>query len=172
MNWLVATIALLACWTAAAATLPQVPATSSALGGLDKSLFECRTVQSGEECRRQGHSDDRIAEEAVVEMVLLYRDESLVRSVFSFKEAHFDDFVTRLTEQLGVPESGSEGLKAGMGGVFQNRYHVWKSDGDVWFVEQYFERISISGLWVMNDAEFEALQAERESVRFRGARDL
>ena len=172
MNRLAGIITLLACWSAAAATLPQVPATASRLADLDRNLFKCGTVENRAECRSQGQPAGGIAEEPVVAMVLLYRDEALVRSVFAFKEDQFDELVGRLTQQLGTPESGSEGLKAGMGGVFENRYYVWKLNGRIWFVEQFFERISTSGLWIMGAAEFAALQAERESMRFRGARDL
>ncbi|UCH48010.1 MAG: hypothetical protein JSU95_18575 [Betaproteobacteria bacterium] len=172
MNRFAAIIALLACWSATAATLPQVPEAGSRLGDLDKSSFKCRTIESLADCRREGLAADRIAEESVRTIVLFYRDGVLVRSVFTFTEQHFEELVGRLTEQLGTPESGSEGLKASMGGVFQNRYYVWKLNGRVWFVEQYFERVATSGLWVMDEVEFAALQAERESVRFRGARDL
>lgn len=172
MKRIVVTIALLVCGSATAATLPQVPAVDGRLGDLDQSAFQCRKVDNGVECRREGRPTDRIAKEPVMTMVLLYRDEALVRSVYAFTEEHFDELVGRLTDQLGNPKSGSEGLIAGMGGVFQNRHYVWKLDGRVWFVEQYFERIATSGLWVMDDAEFAALQAERESMRFRGARNL
>ncbi len=178
MNRLAAAIALLACWSATAATaataatLPQVPAAGSRLVELDKSSFNCRAVESGVECRAQARPADRIAEQPVIAIVLFYRDGMLVRSVFAFKEEHFEQLVGRLTEQHGTPDGGSEGLKAGLGGVFENRYYVWQLNGPVWFVEQYFERISTSGLWLMDEAEFAALQAERESMRFRGARDL
>ena len=172
MNRLAAAIALLACWAVTAATLPQAPAAGSRLDALDKTSFNCRALESGVECRRQGRSAERIAEQPLITMVLLYRDEVLIRSVFTFKEEQFEQLVGRLTEQYGTPDSGSEGLKAGMGGVFKNHYYVWKLNGRVWFVEQYFERISTSGFWLMDEAEFTALQAERESMRFRGARDL
>lgn len=175
MNRLAAAIALLACWAvtaAIAATLPQAPAAGSRLDALDKTSFKCRALETGLECRRQGRPSERIAEQPLIEMVLLYRDEALTRSVFTFKEEHFEKLVARLTEQQGAPDSGDEGLKAGMGGVFKNHYYVWKLNGRVWFVEQYFERISTSGFWLMDEAEFAALQAERESMRFRGARDL
>lgn len=172
MNRFAVIITSLACWSAAAATLPQVPTTASRLANLDRNLFRCGTVENQAECRSQGRPAGRIAEEPVVAIVLFYRGETLVRSVFAFKEDQFDELVGRLTQQLGTPESGSEGLKAGMGGVFENRYYVWKLNGQIWFVEQFFERISTSGLWIMDAAEFEVLQAERESMRFRGARDL
>ena len=172
MNRFVVTALLLACCSATAATLPEVPAVSGELNDLDQGLFKCRRVDSATECRYQGRPADRVAEEPVMAMVLLYRDDALARAVYAFEETHFDEFVGRLTEQLGTPQSGAEGLKAGMGGVFENRYYVWRLNGRVWFVEQFFERIATSGLWVMDEAEFVLLQAERESKRFRGARDL
>ncbi len=178
MNRLAAAIALLACFSATAATaataatLPQVPGAGSRLDELDKSSFKCRAVESGVECRARGRPADRIADQPVIAMVLFYRDEVLVRSVFAFKEECFEELVGRLTGQHGSPDSGSESLKAGMGGVFENRYYWWNLNGPVWFVEQFFERIATSGVWLMDESEFAALQAERESMRFRGARDL
>lgn len=170
------TLALMAtfpmCLSAAAETLPPAPADGSALDDLDRNLFQCRPADPLVQCRRRGQTSERIAGEPVIEIVLSYRDNTLVRSVFTFSEARLDQVVQQLSQQLGAPAAGREGLKAGMGGVFENRYYVWKQDGKAWFVEQYFERITDSGLWTMSEAELDALLAERERQKVRGARDL
>ena len=172
MKFLTLTAALLLCSAAAAVTLPEVPVTGSRLDRLDQNLFQCRATQNEAVCRRPGKPTERIGDEPVIEIVLFYRDGVLVRSVFAFDEGRSDALAQQLSGQLGTAIEGSELLKAGMGGVFENRYYVFKRDGRVWFFEQFFERIMNSGLWVMDDAEFAALLAERERVRVRGARDL
>jgi hypothetical protein len=169
---LVAIAAVLVCSAANAATLPDVPAIGSRLEGLDRELFQCRTADRESQCRRRGKAADRINDEPVSQIVLFYRNDLLVRSVFVFDEAHFKSLVRQLSDLLGTAVQGSEALKAGMAGVFENRYYVWKRDGRVWFAEQFFERVTDSGLWIMVDAEFSALQAERERMRVHGARDL
>lgn len=163
---------LSACLTAGAVTLPETPANGSTLDDLDRNLFQCRVADQLTQCRRRGKPSDQIAGEPVIEIILSYRENILVRTVFTFSEAHLDRLVGQLSQQLGVPVAGSEGLKAGMGGVFENRYYVWKRNGTTWFVEQYFERITDSGLWTISGDELEALFAERERQRVRGARDL
>ncbi len=172
MMRMAAVFALLACWYAQAATLPNMPAIGSGLGDLDKTGFQCRSSDRGVECRRLGTEADRIAEEPAVTVVLFYRDALLARCVVGFSESRFGAVVGRLSQQLGQPEHGTESLKAGMGGVFENRYYLWRRNGRVWFIEQFFERITVSGLWVMEEAEFEAMLAERDRMRVRGARDL
>ena len=155
---------LSACLTAGAVTLPEAPANGSTLDDLDRNLFQCRVADQLTQCRRRGKPSDQIAGEPVIEIILSYRENILVRTVFTFSEAHLDRLVEQLSQQLGVP--------AGMGGVFENRYYVWKRNGTTWFVEQYFERITDSGLWTISGDELEALFAERERQRVRGARDL
>jgi hypothetical protein len=167
-----AAAALLACSAAGAVTLPEVPATGSRLEDLDRSRFQCRAGDRLTECRRPGKPADRIDDEPVIEIVLFYRDRTLVRTAFVFDERHFDALARKLSGPLGTPRQGSEGLKAGMGGVFQNRYYIWKRDGRAWFAEQFFERIISSGLWILDETELAVLFAEREQMRVRGARDL
>lgn len=158
--------------TAGAVTLPEAPAGGSTLEDLDQNRFQCRAENQQTQCRRRGNPADRIEGEPVTEIVLFYRDNRLVRSVFSFSEAHLDQLVRQLTLLLGAPVAGNERLKAGMAGVFENRYYLWKHNGRAWFVEQFFERITDSGLWRMSEAELDALLGERERQRVRGARDL
>lgn len=172
MKRLVAMAAVLVCSAANGVTLPDVPAMGSRLEELDRESFQCRTSDEVIQCRRRGKETDRINDEPVSEIVLFYRNDSLVRSVFVFDEAHFSSLVRQLSDLLGAAVQGSEALKAGMAGVFENRYYVWKSDGSVWFAEQFFERVTDSGLWIMGEAEFRALQAERDRMRVHGARDL
>jgi len=160
------------CCAAGAVTLPQAPADGSALSDLDRESFQCRSADRHTQCRRPGKAADRIESESVTEIVLFYRDDQLVRTVFAFNEAHLDQVVKQISQRLYEPVAESEALKAGMGGVFENRYFIWKKDGRAWLVEQFFERITDSALWSMSERELEALLAEREQQRVRGARDL
>lgn len=160
------------CLAAGAVTLPEAPANGSNLDDLDRNLFQCRAADELTQCRRRGKPSDQIVGEPVIEIVLSYRENILVRSVFTFSEAHLDLMVEQLSQQIGDPVAGSEGLKAGMGGVFENRYYAWRRDGKAWLVEQYFERITDSGLWSMSETELDTFFAERERQRVRGARDL
>jgi len=169
---LVSVASAFACLTAGAVTLPQAPGNGSVLAELDRKLFQCRSVDRHTQCRRRSKEAERIEAEPITEIVLFYRDDKLVRSVFTFSEAHLDRLVQQLSQRLGAPIPGSERLKAGMGGVFENRYFIWKRDGHAWFVEQFFERITDSGLWTMSESELDTLLAERERQRVRGARDL
>lgn len=172
MKYFAAIFGLMTCTVASAATLPDAPSAGSKLEALDRNLYQCVSTDQGSECRRKGNQADRIATEPVIEIVLFYRDDTLVRSVFAFGEAHLEALVEQLSGELGTPQQGSELLIAGMGGVFENRYYTWRLNGHVWFVEQYFERVTSSGLWRMDAAEFAAFQSERDRVRVRGARDL
>ena len=172
MRHLVAIAAVIVSSVASAATLPDVPALGSRLEDLDRESFQCRTVDLESQCRRRGNAADRVNHEPVFQIVLFYRNDLLVRSVFVFDEAHFKSLVRQLSDRFGTAVEGTEALKAGMAGVFENRYYVWKPDGRVWFAEQFFERVTDSGLWIMVDAEFTRLQAERERMRVHGARDL
>lgn len=153
-------------------SVPQVPDFGSGIDSLDRNRYSCRVADSATACRRRAESGDGIEQEPVIEIVLFYRQDRLVRSVFAFDEARLDPIVAALSARLGSPVRSREGLMAGMGGVFDNRHFVWQRDGRVWFVEQFFERIISSALWIMSDAEFAALQAERASARVGGAREL
>ena len=172
MKHLIAIIGLVGCTVASAATVPNVPSAGSKLETLDRDLYQCVNADQGIECRRKGNPADRIASEPVIEIVLFYRDDTLVRSVFAFSESRLDALVGQLSRELGTPLQGSELLKAGMAGVFENRHYTWRHNGQVWFVEQYFERVTSSGLWQMDATEFVAFQGARDRVRVRGARDL
>ncbi len=165
-------VGLSVCLSAGAVTLPDAPASGSKLDDLDRNLFHCRAADQLTHCRRRGKPTDQIAGEPAIEIVLSYRQNILVRTVFTFNEARVDQMVERLSQQLGAPVAASEGLKAGMGGVFENRHFIWKRDGKAWFVEQYFERITDSALWVTSETELDTLFAERDRQRVRGARDL
>jgi hypothetical protein len=156
----------------AAAALPDAPALGSSPDGLDSSTFQCSSHERVLRCERPGREGENVAGIAVIAVVLFYRDGSLVRSVHVFDEQGYDEVVHGLSKQLGVPEPHTESLKAGMGGVFENRQRIWRRDGTVWMFEQYFERILHSGLWRMHESEYEKLLTARERVTVRGARDL
>jgi hypothetical protein len=177
VNRLVAIIGLVIC---ALATVPPSPAAKplqtppliEQLAAVDRSVYQCQSIDQGTECRRKADPADRIAGEPATEIVLFYRSGTLVRAVFAFSEAELDPLVERLSADLGTPTRGHELLKAGMAGLFENIYYIWILGDQVWFVEQYFERVTTSGLWHMDATEFAAFQSEREQRRVRGARDL
>ena len=123
-------------------------------------------------CHRKAQGGDRIMSEPAKSVVLFYHEGKLARTAFAFSESRFDALAAELTREFGDPVAGSEALKAGMGGVFENRYLIWRDDGRAWMVEQFFERITDSGFWSMSETELDALLAERERERVRGARDL
>ena len=150
----------------------HMPAVVSTLAAVDRTVYQCENIAQGTECRRRTDPAENIAGEAVMEIVLFYRSGTLVRTVFAFSETDFDKMASQLTAVLGAPTPGHELLKAGMAGVFENRYYVWMDSDQIWFAEQYFERVTTSGLWHMDAAEFDALQTERDRARVHGARDL
>lgn len=154
------------------ATPLHTPSVIGTLAAVDRTQYQCQAVRQGTECRRKGDPADRIDGDAVTEIVLLYRNNTLVRTVFAFSEADFDTLADYLTTVLGPPKRGHELLKAGMAGVFENHYYIWTHGNQVWFAEQYFERVTTSGLWHMDAAEFAAFQAGRDRARRHGARDL
>ena len=164
--------ALLLCSTAGAAGLRDLPATPGSLDTLNPGTHRCGEWGDGVRCVRPGLATDRVAGLPVIEVALFYRRGNLVRAVFSVTEQHFDAAVMNLTAQLGEPEAGAEALKAGMGGIFVNHFRIWRESGRVWLFEQFFDRITNSGLWLLTDAEFDGLMGERERARVRGARDL
>ena len=155
--------------TTAAAQLPEL---GSEFDRLDRASYRCSLWEQGERCARPGTAADTLAGESVIEVVLFYRDGVLVRTVRVFDERRYDALVPALSARFGVPIAGTEKLKAGMGGVFDNRQHIWGQGGQVWMFEQFFARIIHSGLWQLSQDEFEMLMTERERLRVRGARDL
>lgn len=159
-------------WPVCAAGIPPLPDVGSGIDQVDQTLFKCQADGSETRCARPGTALDLVAGERVIEVVLFYRAGKLFRSVLVLDERRYDHIVAGLSHQLGAGEQAREGLKAGMGGIFDNRQQIWRRDGHVWMLEQYFERIIHSGLCVTNEAQFETLMAERERMRFRGARDL
>ena len=152
--------------------LPDLPAAGSMLGALDRNDYHCEERDGGLQCRRPGNAEDRVAGEQAAEIVLFYRRGRLVRTVVTLDEQHFRALAEQLSLSLGPAAQGDEALNAGMGGAFKNHYFMWRRDGRAWLLEQFFERIIHSGLWMMNDDEFDALMIERERRRVRGVRDL
>ena len=152
--------------------LPDLPPAGSMLNLLDRNNYRCEQRVSGLQCRRPGKAKDRVGGEAALEIVLVYRNGSLVRSVVTLDERHFREVAERLSLALGPAIQGDEALNAGMGGAFKNHYFMWRRDGRAWLLEQFFERIIRSGLWIMADDEADALLTERERRRVRGVRDL
>ena len=73
---------------------------------------------------------------------------------------------------LGRAAREREALNAGMGGTFENQYYIWRRDGRVWLLAQFYQRSTDSGLWMMNEAQFDALMSERERRKVRGVRNL
>jgi hypothetical protein len=171
----IATAVLLVCSTAGATelpALPELPPAGSSLDTLDRNVFRCEKRDSGNECRRAGETRDRVEGEPVVEIVLVYRQGLLVRSVIALDEQRFRALAERLTGSLGPADQGGEDLNAGMGGTFKNHFYLWRQGGRAWLLEQFFERIIRSGLWIMNRDEVDVLMTERERSRVRGVRNL
>jgi len=152
--------------------LPDLPPAGSSLDALDRNNYHCVQHDGGLQCRRPGKAQDRVAGEQAAEIVLVYRRGLLARTVVTLDEGHFQAIAEQLFFSLGPAAQGDEALNAGMGGAFKNHYYIWRHDGRAWLLEQFFERIIRSGLWLMNDDEFEALMTEREQRRVRGVRDL
>jgi hypothetical protein len=152
--------------------LPDMPRAGSNVGELDRNIYYCEQHDTSLQCQRSGGAADHVGGEQAIEIVLFYRQGELVRSVVTFDEQRFLPVVAKLARAFGCSEHGSEKLNAGMGGTFENAYYVWREDRRVWLVEQFFQRISRSGLWIMNAAEFDTLMAERERLRVRGVRNL
>lgn len=170
---LVAAATIFVCSAAAAVDLPDMPVSGSRFADLDQSSYKCDPSNAGLlMCRRAGAVTDRIGGCPVREIVVFYRDGIQVRSVIKLDEENFSEFADTLLGVLGDAVEGIEFLNAGMGGAFENRYYLWKRDGHSWMLEQFFERIIHSGLWIVSDAEMETLMAERERTRVRGVRNL
>lgn len=161
------------CMPAVALDLPDLPNTGSQFAELDRSVYKCDARNEGLlMCRRAGEKTDRVAGNQVREIMVFYRGGLQVRSVVKVDEQRFSAIAEALTESLGNSEEDIELLNAGMGGAFENRYQIWRHDGRIWMLEQFFERIVYSGLWIMEDAELDTMLAERERRRVRGVRNL
>jgi len=170
-----AAAALFMCSMAAAdglPDLPQLPQVGSTLETLDRNRYICGEARFGYQCRRAGETHDRVEGESATEIVLVYRKGILVRSVISIDEQHFRSLADRISVTLGTALKGEEALNAGMGGTFNNGYFLWRRDGRSWLLEQFFERVISSGLWIMSDDEFDMMMSERERRRVRGVRNL
>jgi hypothetical protein len=152
--------------------LPDVPPAGSRLDVLDRSIYRCEQRDDSIHCRRPGGAADHVVGEPAIGVVLVYRQDVLVRAVATFDEQRFNAVADKLSRSLGRTARESEDLNAGMGGTFENNYYIWRDDGRVWMLEQFFERITHSGLWSMDSNEFDALMDERERRRVRGVRDL
>ena len=167
-----AAFTLVAAASAGAAGLPLLPDVGSSIEQVDRATYRCEQGERETRCSRPGNAAEQVAGETVIEVVLFYRDGALTRSVLVLNEQRYDEIVAGLSQTLGAGEAAGDKLIAGMAGVFDNRQHIWRHNGRVWMLEQYFERIIHSGLCVTGEAEFEALLTERDKARIRGARDL
>jgi hypothetical protein len=154
------------------AGLPGFPAPGSELKSLDLSGYTC--VRGAQElaCRRPESGSAVLYQVPVTGNTLVFQDGALTRVSVAFSETRFDDVLGAMRADLGPGEEGSELLKAGMGGTFANRFAVWRQNGHVLLLEQYFGRVVTSALTQMTREEFTRLMAVRESQRVRGARDL
>lgn len=174
----VAAVALCACFSARATNsaellaLPHMPSAGSMLDALDRTIYRCEQRADSVECRRPGDAADYVEGEPAIEIVLVYRHGVLVRSVVTFDEQNFNAIAEKLSVTLGRAVRGGEALNAGMGGTFENQYYVWRRDRRTWLLEQFYQRIAHSGLWMMNGTEFDALMSERERGKVRGVRNL
>ncbi len=159
-------------WTLGLAVGLAGAAPGAPSGEFDLSAFACADAGGERLCRRSGDGTGSMEGATVRAIVLALRDGELARVSWAFDENAFDRVRRQLAQRLGPGEAGTELLKAGMGGVFPNRFVVWRHDGQVWLLEQYFERVIHSALTRMSPQEFDRLWSHRERLRVRGARDL
>jgi len=175
---MVAAAALCACFSAGATDLAESPAlpnmlsAGSMLDALERTIYRCERHADKVECRRPGDTADHVEGEPAIEIVLVYRQDVLVRSVVTFNEQNFNAVAEKLSVTLGRAIRGGEALNAGMGGSFENQYYIWRRDGRTWLLEQFYQRITHSGLWMMSGTELDGLMSERERRRVRGVRNL
>jgi hypothetical protein len=149
-----------------------MPPAGSMLDVIDRNIYQCEQRAGSAECRRPGDTFDHVEGEPAIEIVLVYRQGILVRSVVTLDEQNFHAVAEKLSVTLGRADRGGEALNAGMGGTFDNQYYIWRRDGRVWLLEQFYKRITDSGLWTLNVTEFDSLMSERERRRVRGVRDM
>jgi hypothetical protein len=146
---------------------PGSPRESLAIGG-----FVCGTQHARETCRLQPASGLSIDHIPALLAVLVYDGGRLARVSLAVDEARYAELESAIAQRLGAGEEHTELLRAGMGGIFPNRIVVWRHDGEVLLLEQYFERVTRSAITMMSAREFDRFAAERDAQRVRGIRDL
>lgn len=142
----------------------------SALGELDRSAHGCKPAGRVTVCRPEGgllHLGVPVRE-----MTLEYRDELLGTIRIVFDENQFQTLAHRLGVELGPGESRDERLRAGMGGIIDNRILVWRSNERIVMLEQYSAKVTLSSLRYSTLTAFDDLMRERNRRRIRGLRDL
>lgn len=152
------------------APLASIERIGSTLGELDRSANACKPAGRVTVCRPWG--DITHLGLPAREMALEYRDEHLATIRIIFDESRFPVLADRLRDVLGPGESRDERLRAGMGGVIDNRILVWHSNGRVVMLEQYSAKVTLSSLRYSTLSAFDDLMRERDRRRIRDLRDL
>jgi hypothetical protein len=164
--------ALLLVSQGAGALLSGLPAPGSPRESLVIEGFVCDTQHGRETCRLQPASGLSIDDLPALLAVLVYDSGRLARVSLAVDEARYAELESAIAQRLGAGEEHTELLRAGMGGIFPNRIVVWRRDGEVLLLEQYFERVTRSAITMMSAREFDRFAAERDAQRVRGIRDL
>ncbi|MEX0959131.1 MAG: hypothetical protein WDZ63_07575 [Burkholderiales bacterium] len=167
-------------WLAAVALASQgvgmlmsdLPAPGTQRESLAAEGFTCESRGGRETCRLQPAPGLAVDGVPALLAVLVYEAGRLTRATLVVDELRFSELENAIAQRLGPGEDHVELLRAGMGGLFPNHVTVWRSDGEVLLLEQYFERVTRSAITRMDEPEFDRFLAEREAQRVRGVRDL
>jgi hypothetical protein len=155
----------------AASGAQGIEALGSPLSELDRGLYTCVGTSVSTQCRAGGKSLEYLGL-PILAVTLEYRSELLNRITVLFDEARFAQIEGSLTARFGAPEIHDEQLRSGMAGAFLNRVRVWRRDGDVAMLEQYFGKITRSALRYLSPDDYRELMRARDAGRVRGTRDL
>lgn len=143
----------------------------SPLSALDRGAYDCRERGNRLICQAQG-GPLRFRGLPALAMTLEYDAELLRQVTVQFDERQFEDEVRRLEADFGAGAVHDEKIRAGMAGVIVNRIRAWHGRGQVQMLEQFSDRIDVSGLHIFSAQDFEAEMFRRQATRVRGLRDL
>lgn len=155
----------------AASGAQGIESLGSRLSDLDRTLYSCAQNGALTLCRAGGKSLEHLGL-PVLGTTLEYRGELLNRTTVVFDEARFSEVEDRLRARYEAPEVHDEQLRSGMAGAIVNRVRVWRSDGNVVMLEQFFGKITSSALRYLTTDGYRELMRARDAVRVRGTRDL
>jgi hypothetical protein len=139
---------------------------------LDLSAYRCESEPRVATCRLVAPEGLRVGSIPALGQTLFYRDGRLERVSTAIDPADFDPTRRWLIAQFGPGDEHTERLRAGMGGSFDNLTVAWRLADRCLLLEQHFERVTQSGVSVMDCKALEALLRARERQRVRGLRDF
>lgn len=152
--------------------MPDLPAPGAQRETLAAEGYICELRDSREVCRLQPAPGLAVDGVPALLAVLVYEAGRLTRATLVVDELRYSELERAIAQRFGPGEEHVEMLRAGMGGLFPNHVTVWRADGEVFLLEQYFERVTRSAITRMDEREFDRFVAEREAQRVRGVRDL